>query len=225
MNNLNKKLSVGIIMDGNRRWAKEKNLSTMLGHKAGYEKIKDVLDWADELNISHLAIYAFSTENWKREDVEVTYLMNIFREATETYFKDLGKDRTVKFIGNLEMLPEDLKSYCKKVNQEKEIDGKCVLIVALSYGGRDEIVRAIKKVEDFSKLDIDMFSNFLDTKNIPDPDIVIRTGGEQRLSGFLTWQSVYSELFFVKKYWPDFSKDDFKGIVDDYIKRNRRFGK
>jgi undecaprenyl diphosphate synthase len=151
--------------------------------------------------------------------------MNIFREATETYFKDLGKDRTVKFIGNLEMLPEDLKSYCKKVNQEKEIDGKCVLIVALSYGGRDEIVRAIKKVEDFSKLDIDMFSNFLDTKNIPDPDIVIRTGGEQRLSGFLTWQSVYSELFFVKKYWPDFSKDDFKGIVDDYIKRNRRFGK
>jgi undecaprenyl diphosphate synthase len=225
MNTENKKLSVGIIMDGNRRWAKERNLPTMMGHKAGYEKIKDVLSWADELNISHLYIYAFSTENWKRNQEEVGYLMNIFREATNTYFKDLGKERTVRFIGNLGMLPDDLRDCSEKANQKSEILGKCALIVALSYGGRDEILRAIGKIEDKEGVSEKDFSSHLDTFLMPDPDLIIRTGGERRLSGFLTWQSVYSELFFPKMFWPDFSKKDLTEIIDEYNLRNRRFGK
>ncbi len=227
MNTENKKLSVGIIMDGNRRWAKERNLPTMLGHKAGYEKIKDVLNWSGELNISHLIVYAFSTENWKREKEEVSYLMNIFREASQTYFEALGKERTVRFIGNLDMLSEDLRAYCDEANQKSEIKGKCALIVALSYGGRDEILRAIAKIkiENGKEVAEKEMSLLLDTKNVPDPDLIIRTGGEQRLSGFLTWQSVYSELFFPKTYWPDFSKDEFEKIIAEYNERNRRFGK
>jgi undecaprenyl diphosphate synthase len=225
MNTENKKLSVGIIMDGNRRWAKERNLPTMLGHKAGYEKIKDVLSWSDELNVSHLIVYAFSTENWKREKEEVSYLMNIFREASQAYFEALGKERTVRFIGNLDMLPEDLRAYCIEANQKSEIAGKCALIVALSYGGRDEILRAVEKAEKDKKINEKEMSFLLDTKNIPDPDLIIRTGGECRLSGFLTWQSVYSELFFPKTYWPDFSKDEFEKIIAEYNERNRRFGK
>jgi undecaprenyl diphosphate synthase len=225
MNTENKKLCVGIIMDGNRRWAKERNLLTMLGHKAGYEKIKDVLGWADDLNISHLIIYAFSTENWNREKEEVEYLMDIFRDAIRTYFKELGKERGVRFIGNLDMLPIDLKRYCEEANKKSEIGGKCALIVALSYGGRDEILRAVRKIGKTGTIEEKDFSALLDTKNIPDPDIIIRTGGEHRLSGFLIWQSVYSELFFPKTFWPDFSREEFGKILEEYNLRNRRFGK
>lgn len=217
---------IGLIMDGNRRWAKERNLPTMLGHKAGYEKIKDVLFWADEIGVSHIIIYAFSTENWNREKDEVSYLMNIFREASTSYFKEASKERFVRFIGDLERLPVDVKDACLSIqNNSFRGKNKCALVVALSYGGRDEILRAVSKSDKNLKISEQAFSNCLDTEDLPDPDIILRTGGEKRLSGFLPWQSVYSELFFLDTFWPDFSKSDFIGIVEEYKARSRRFGK
>lgn len=226
MNKELRKLSIGIIMDGNRRWAKEKNLPTLEGHRLGYEKIKEIVKSSKNLPISTLIFYAFSKENWKREKIEVGYLMDLFRLAIQKDFESLIGKCQMKFIGDLSDLPKDLQDSIK-VLEKKSVVGerKMKVVIALSYGGRDEILRAIKKIENPINVDEEQFSKLLDTEDIPDPDLIIRTSGEKRLSGFLPWQAVYSELFFVDKKWPDFTPIDLEEIIKQYQSRDRRFGK
>lgn len=226
MNSQDKKLSIGIIMDGNRRWARERNLPTFEGHRLGYEKIKEIAKASENLPISTLIFYAFSKENWNREKAEVGYLMDLFRLAVEKDFESLIGKSEIKFIGDLLDLPEDLQKSISVLEKKSTLTpGKLKLVIAISYGGRDEILRAVKKVKNPEEIDEKSFSDLLDTKGIPDPDIIIRTSGEERLSGFLPWQAVYSELFFIHKKWPDFTYDDLKQIIDEYNSRQRRFGK
>jgi undecaprenyl diphosphate synthase len=222
---------IGVIMDGNRRWAKERGLVGTAGHLAGYEKLKEFLDWANEAGIKYVIAYAFSTENWKRDPVEVEYLMNIFRlalgKSTEE-FKD--KKVRLKIIGDKERLPKDIQELILKA-EEKTKDGELCLALAISYGGRAEILSAVKKLvaekssEEIQKLEEKDFSDYVWTKDIPDPDLIIRTSGEVRTSNFLPWQSAYSEWFFLNTYWPAITKAEFEKILFDYSSRKRRLGK
>ncbi len=225
---------VGIIMDGNRRWAKERNLHSFHGHKIGYNKINDAVDWFIKEEISNLILYAFSIENWQRSTEEVSYLMDLFKTMISkraSLFKDKGV--RVNFVGDLSLVPEDIRKLIKKIEQESMAFKKLHLVIAFSYGGRREIINAVKEIskvknrEEFETLNEEEFSKYLWTNKIdaPNPDIIIRTGGEMRLSNFLPWQSVYSELFFVKTYWPDFSYEELKKILEEFSLRQRRLGK
>jgi undecaprenyl diphosphate synthase len=226
MDSQDRKLSIGIIMDGNRRWAKERNLPTLEGHRLGYAKTTEIVKASEKLPISTLIFYAFSKENWKREKEEVGYLMDLFRLAIQKDFESLIGKCQMKFIGDLSDLPKDLQDSIKVLEKKSAVgEKKMKVVIALSYGGRDEILRAVKKIKNPKDVDEAQFSKLLDTKGITDPDIIIRTSGEKRLSGFLPWQAVYSELFFVDKKWPDFTPSDLKEIIDEYQSRDRRFGK
>jgi undecaprenyl diphosphate synthase len=231
---IKKPMCIGMIMDGNRRWAKQKNLPTFEGHRIGYNKMKDVADWCIKKEIPNLILYAFSLENWQRSKEEVFYLMGLIKLM-------LGKDISllkkkgvrVSCIGDLSMAPEDIKKLIEKAEKETKDLKKLHLVIAFSYGGRREILNAVKEIsktknkEEISNLTEEEFAKYLWTNkiNVPDPDLIIRTSGEMRLSNFLTWQSVYSELFFVKTYWPDFSYEEFKKILEEFSLRNRRLGK
>jgi undecaprenyl diphosphate synthase len=224
--------SIGIIMDGNRRWARENNIPLMDGHKRGYEKIKEVMQWAKEAGIEYVTVYAFSTENWNRKSEEVEYLMNLFRFALRGEFESLTKEKIrVQFIGQRDRFSKDIQDLMIKTEHDTANFSGPTLIMAMSYGGRTEILDAIKKIaqekipEEIQKMTEEDFSKALSTHKAPDPDIIIRTSGEQRLSGFLPWQGVYSELFFVKQYWPAFSKEDFFAVLQEYTERERRLGK
>ncbi len=217
--------SIGAIMDGNRRWARERGAPTFEGHRRGYEKIKEFVGWARETGISTVFVYAFSKENWNRSKEEVNYLMDIFRKALFDDLKKMGDDCRIRFIGDLNLLPDDLKSAIKELEAKTKDRRGLELVIALSYSGRDEIIRAIRKIKEPEKITEDDFSNLLDTAGVPNPDIILRTSGEKRLSGFLSWQGIYSELFFIEKYWPDFNKEDFLKILKEYMDRGRRFGK
>ncbi len=230
---------LGLIMDGNRRWAKANGLPSFEGHRRGYDKLIDLLLWCKEAGIKHLAVYAFSTENWKRTEAEVGYLMQLFRtvllKETARFKKEGGR---VKFIGQKERFDKDLREGMEKMEEETS-GGEYTLYVCLSYGGRAEILAAAKKLalektpEEIATLTEEEFGKLLWTAEgkaeegggMPDPDIIIRTGGEKRLSNFLTWQSVYSELFFSDTLWPEFSKEEFTGILEEYATRERRLGK
>jgi len=222
---------VGIIMDGNRRWARSQNVPTLEGHRRGYRKLKEVSGWCKELGIKHFVVYAFSTENWNRSKDEVSYLMDLFRDMI---FKELEwlkkEDVAIHFVGQRERFSPDLQKGMDSLEVDTK-DGTYHLYVALSYGGRAEILHAIKKIaKEKTKEEIDVLeekdvANFLWTGNMPDPDIIIRTSGEYRLSGFLAWQSVYSELFFTDTNWPAFTQDEFKDIIKTYGERDRRKGK
>ncbi len=223
--------SIGVIIDGNRRWAKGKGLSSIEGHKAGKDRLKDCVLWAKEAGVKSAVVYVFSTENWKRAEEEVSYLFDLIRIAFHQE-KDFWKDENIKikFAGQIERLPEDLQGYLKEVEEEtKERDG-FLLVIAISYGGRAEIVEAAKRFAQAPKevqegVDEGNFGQFLWTAGVPDPDLVIRTGGEKRLSNFLLWQIAYSELFFCDTLWPDFSKEEFLKILEEYSERDRRHGK
>ena len=228
----NKPVCVGIIMDGNRRWAKEHNLFVFEGHMAGYKKLKEVLKWSKEAGIRYLIVYAFSTENWKRKKDEVDYLMNLFRFMLSAEKESLRQDKIrVKCIGDIARLPKDLQKNITETERETETFDGLTLVACLSYGGRDEILHAIKKIAEEKKpLEIEKMteedvSQFLYTDGIPEPDLILRTSGEMRLSGFLPWQSIYSELFFTKTYWPDFTREEFDQILADFAGRKRRMGK
>ncbi|MEI7480655.1 MAG: polyprenyl diphosphate synthase [bacterium] len=222
---------IGIIMDGNRRWAKELELDSTAGHTAGYEKLKEVLAWAKDSNIKYVIAYAFSTENWKRDPREVKFLMDLFRKALDQSVEDF-KDKNVrlKIMGNKEKLPKDLQKKIIKAEEETK-NGELCLVLAISYGGRAEILSAIKELietktkKEILKLTEEKFSNFLWTKDIPDPDLIIRTSGELRTSNFLPWQSAYSEWFFLPMYWPAITREDFDKVIDDFGNRKRRLGK
>ncbi len=217
---------IGIIMDGNRRWARKRALPSSVGHHAGYKKLKDVLSWAKDERVKNVIVYAFSTENWKRSKKEVEALMKLFGQVLGQEKDFLKEDAKVTFIGQTERFPKNISEGMDKM---ESVTKKCKTInltIAFSYGGRAEIISTVntllkEKVKNISEKD---FSKYLWTANLPDPDLIIRTGGEKRLSNFLTWQSVYSELFFTDTYWPAFTKREFKSILAKYKKREKRKG-
>ena len=225
---------VGIIMDGNRRWAKNKGLPSFEGHRIGYNKMKEVADWCLKEEIPNLILYAFSIENWQRSKEEVSYLMDLIKLILDKDISPLKKKGIrVSCIGDLSIVPEDIKKLIEKAEKETKDLKKLHLVIAFSYGGRREILNAVKEIsktkneKEIANLTEEEFSKYLWTNkiNTPDPDLILRTSGEMRLSNFLTWQSTYSELFFTKTYWPDFSHKEFKKILEEFSLRNRRLGK
>lgn len=222
--------SIGIIMDGNRRWARERGLPAIIGHRSGADKLEEVVHWAKELGIPFLVVYAFSTENWHRSDDEVSYLMNLLRTFIRDK-RDLFKKEGIrlKVIGQREKLSKDLRESIDDVERETRECRTFTLAICISYGGRAEILAAINSIfadpERSGEISEEEFTRALWTADMPDPDLIIRTGGEHRLSGFLPWQSVYSELFFIPGYWPAFDRKQFEKIIAEYGERQRRHGK
>ncbi|KKU80272.1 MAG: Isoprenyl transferase [Parcubacteria group bacterium GW2011_GWA1_47_8] len=216
---------VGIIMDGNRRFAKAQGIPVFEGHRAGYEVLKTIARTARDLGVVHLIAYAFSTENWKRSEEEVSYLMKLLRFVLTSEAKELAKENIrVRFIGERARFDTDIKEGMEKMERETS-GGQMALTIALSYGGRAEIVDAVRRMGDQAKdATEETFSAHLWTAGTPDPSVVIRTGGEQRLSNFLPWQTVYSELSFTKTLWPDFSPEEFKAILAEVGMREKRYG-
>ena len=217
---------LGIILDGNRRWAKEKRLPAFEGHRRGLEKVKKVVEWCQEKGIKMLTLFVFSTENWKRSKGEVGYLMKLAKKAMTSDLKELSKhDIRIRVIGNRQRLPKDIQKAVSEAEKETQYNKKMVLNFALSYGGRGEIVEAVKNIIK-NKVPPEKINEKLISENLwaSDLDLIIRTGKEQRLSNFLIWQAAYSELYFLKKYWPEFSKKDFDTALLEYVRRQRRFG-
>lgn len=218
---------LGIIMDGNRRWAKKHGLVPLLGHKKGYEKFLKVSDWCLARGIKILTVWGFSTENWKRPEKEVNYLMDIARHALKKdVYKIHKKGVKMQFLGRLNELPKDLQKLINDAEELTKDNTKGILNTALNYGGQAEIIDAINHLikDKVSKITPDVFQKYLYDPKMPSPELIIRTSGEQRTSGFLLWQSAYSELYFSKALWPDFSENDLDEALADYQKRQRRFG-
>jgi len=217
---------IGIIMDGNRRWARERGLPTFEGHRAGYDLIKKVGPWCLARGVTALTCYAFSIENWKRAEDEVWYLMDLLLIAVT---KDLGaltdEGIRLRVIGRRDDLSPTLRRAIEEAEAKTAAHARGTLTLAISYGGRDEIVRAAREAALAGELTESTLASRLDTAGLPDPDLIIRTSGERRLSGFLTWQSVYSELYFVDTHWPDFTEADLDAALDWYRNRERRYGK
>ncbi len=220
---------IAIIPDGNRRWAKKNNHSIAQGHRKGYEVFEPIIQRAAEKNIAYLTFWAFSTENWKRTQEEVGLLMQLFQSVIASSFLEKLKKNNVKLriIGDLSAFPNDLILAIQKSVEETKENDRITVCIGLNYGGRDEIIRAINRVlsQKHSTLSQSEFADHLDTAGIPDPDLIIRTGGEQRLSGLMPWQSVYAELYFTDLLWPEFTPDEFDKAVDWFTDRERRMGK
>lgn len=219
---------VGFIMDGNRRWAKERGLPTLEGHSRGYGNLKEILKMVYRAEIPHMVVYAFSTENWKRTEEEVGYLMKLLhhalKELPEIIAKE-GKRINIRVIGERHVLSKELQAVIAEVESKNYTDPELTVWVALSYGGRIEIIDAVNRaVAQGVPVTEGSFEKLLWTNGMPDPDIIIRTSGEKRISNFLLWQSAYSEFFFIDTYWPDFGENEFKGILEDYANRERRKG-
>ncbi len=219
---------LAIIMDGNRRWAKKRSLPTLYGHKKGYDKILKVGDWCLERGIKVLTVFAFSTENWNRSKEEVSYLMNLLETGLTKDIKIMHqKGIKVQMIGRLNKLPLVLQKLCRQSMELTKNNTQAVLNIALNYGGQAEIVDAVNQViaTGVKKVDEQSFAKYLYEPKMPAPDLIIRTSGELRLSGFLLWLSAYSELYFTKVLWPDFSEHDLDQALADYVSRQRRYGK
>lgn len=218
---------IGIIMDGNRRWARAHNLPVFEGHNEGYKKLEEVVRWAREESVPHVVAYAFSTENWQRAEEEVGFLIKLFRFVLENKMQTMLAEKVrVRFVGDLARFPEDIRAGMARVEEATARDYAVTLWIAVSYGGRAEILAATNALITRGEVvDEVAFERALWTEGMPDPDIIIRTGGEQRLSGFLPWQSAYSELFFVNAWWPDFSQEEFHRILTEFRGRERRRGK
>lgn len=217
---------VGIILDGNRRWAKEHGLPFFEGHRQGLNNVEPIALTARDLGVKHLALYAFSTENWNRPKEEIGWLMEIFETMAIEKAARLKKEGAkVRFVGQLWRFSENLQKLMREAEEKSPEDPRITLWICLSYGGRANIAQAAaalaKKGEEITEESI---SRNLWTAGMPDPDIIIRTGGEERISNFLLWQAAYSELFFPKTFWPDFTKEEFERIVNEYKKRERRNG-
>ena len=224
---------IAIIMDGNRRWAKREGLDTASGHKEGAENLKRISRFANKIGIKYMTVYAFSTENWKRSQVEVSAIMKILKFYLSDFLSKNDEDNIkINVIGNIEALPNDLKNEIKKSIEKTANNTGLVLNIAFNYGGRDEIVNMTKKVVKdvvegkikIEDIDEELVSKNLYTANQPDPDLLIRTSGEERVSNFLLWQIAYSEFVFEKKYWPEFNKDDLLEAIRIYQHRTRKFG-
>lgn len=220
---------IAFIADGNRRWAKAKGLPSLEGHRVGYQKMKDVAKWCFDQGVDHVSLFAFSTENWNRSEKEVGYLMDLllFALTKEMSFYHKNKIR-LKVVGTRERLSQKIVDaiHAAEVDTAEYQNGQINFCV--NYGGRLEILEGVKKLmlsgQDPNEITEEVFAGSIWTAGIPDPDIIVRTSGEKRLSGFLAWSGVYSEFFFLKKYWPDLEEEDVVAIKEEYHARDRRFG-
>lgn len=220
---------IAIIMDGNRRWAKEKNLPSAMGHKKGVEALKTTLKACDDFGIKYLTVYAFSTENWNRKKEEVDFLMDLFCSTLKAETAEMHKKNVViSFIGDIEKLSEKLQSILKDSTELTKNNTGVHLQIAFNYGSRTEIVQAVQNIVEkgYSKEEIteDLITKELYTSNIPNPDLLIRTGGEMRISNYLLWQIAYSEFYVTQEFWPEFDKDSLAQAVWEFKNRQRRFG-
>jgi len=224
---------VAIILDGNGRWAKSKGLPRNAGHTAGAKNVETICEAAHDMGIKYLTLYAFSTENWNRPETEVNALMNLLESYLKNCIRTADKNNMrVRVIGEIGRLSEKFQDRIKELEKASETNTGLNLTIAINYGSRDEMIRAIKAMmEDqnagtlsIEDVTAERFSSYLDTKDLPDPDLMIRTSGEQRLSNYLLWQLAYSEFYFTDVPWPDFNKKELELAVEAYNKRDRRFG-
>ncbi len=225
---------VAIIMDGNGRWAQKRHKPRLFGHKAGADSVSDIVETCREIGIKYLTLYAFSSENWKRPDQEVSGLMGILKKYLDSELsKMLKNDIRLMAIGDRTRLPDSVRKPLESAINKTSVNSKLTLTLALSYGGRDELVRAFKKIAkncvedavDPDEITVETISENLDTHSVPDPDLLIRTGGEARLSNFLLWQLSYAEIYFTEVMWPDFRGKIFLQALTDFQMRERRFGR
>ena len=230
----NKLEHLAIIMDGNGRWAARRGLPRSMGHRKGAEVVKEITRAAGELGIKYLTLYAFSTENWNRSEDEVKTLMGLLRDYLQSDLKEVQQNNVrIRFIGEREMLDADIVRKMAEIEADTLRNTGMTLCIALSYGSRQEIVNAVKKTAALVKegdislndVDVKLFSDMLYTKDMPDPDLVIRTSGEQRISNYLLWQIAYAEFFFTDVLWPGFNKKLLEDIIKNFNMRERRYGK
>ncbi len=233
MDNLKIPSHVAVILDGNGRWAKSKGLPRKMGHVQGGKNVEEMLYVCDELGIKYFTVYAFSTENWKRSEDEVSALMMLLRSYLSSGFKKAAKNNVrIRIIGDKSGLAKDIQDTIAELEEESKDNTGLQFQIAINYGSRDEITRMMKdtalkiKSGELNPEDINeaYISDNLDTKDIPDPDLLIRTSGEMRLSNFLLWQLAYSEFYFADCHWPDFNKDELIKAIESYTNRDRRFG-
>ncbi len=218
---------IGFIIDGNGRWAKKRNLPRSQGHIKGFNRLEKVYKMVRELGIKYISIYAFSTENWNRPKEEVDGLMKLFRRVIKDFYnKNKYEDTRIEFFGDLNRFEEDIKTGALDIMERTKNNKDFHINICMNYGGREDIVQAVNKLIKQGKtlVTIEDISQNLYSKNCPDPDFIIRTSGECRLSNFMPWQSTYSELYFPKVLWPDFSKKDLIEAIKEYSSRDRRFG-
>ena len=224
---------IAIIMDGNRRWARERNLNVSEGHKRGAEILEKIAYYCNKIQIKYLTVYAFSTENWKRSEDEVSGLMLLLQNYLTDYAKRADTENIrIKVLGDITKLPEGTQKSINECIERTKNNTGVTFSIALNYGGRPEIIEAVKQISNDVKnekiksdeITEELFSSYLYTKDMPDPDLIIRTSGEIRLSGFLAWQSTYSELYFIEKNWPDFTEKDLDEAIAEFNKRTRKFG-
>ena len=221
---------IAIIMDGNRRWAKEHLLPSMVGHKKGVEALKKTTRACDDLGIKYLTLYAFSTENWNRKKEEVDFLMDLLATTLKSELDELNENNVkMNFIGNLAQLNQNLQNIIENSKEKTKNNTGVVLTVAINYGARDEITHAIKNIikDGIKENEItqELISKYLYTKDIPDPDLLIRTSGEKRISNYLLWQIAYSEIYITNTYWPEFDKEKLSIAIEEFANRQRRWGK
>ena len=224
---------IGIIMDGNRRWAKSQGKPAGFGHKAGAKTLENLVRYANKIGLKYITVYAFSTENWKRAEEEVGGLMLLLQNYLSDYSKRADTENIrIKVLGDITKLPEGIQKSIKECIERTKNNTGIIFSIAFNYGGRAEILEATKKIAiklkegkiTENEITEELISQNLYTEDIPDPDLIIRTSGEQRLSGFLAWQSTYSELYFVQKNWPDFSEKDLDEAIAEFNRRTRKFG-
>ncbi len=219
---------IAIIMDGNGRWAKKRGLPRNAGHAAGSKKFKDIARYCNKIGVKHLTVYAFSTENWRRPKEEVEGIMNILRDYLKDSKNYIKENIKLSFIGDRTPLPDDIKKLMETSEKDSENATGLTCHIAVNYGGRDEIVNALKDITAkgiaSEEITEELISSHLYTKDYPDPELIIRPSGELRLSNFLIWQAAYSEFWFSDVLWPDFSEKDLDRAIDEFNKRNRRFG-
>lgn len=221
---------IGVILDGNRRFAKKLMIKPWKGHEWGAKKVEKLIEWAREIGVEELTLYAFSIENFNRPKLEFNYLMKIFNEEYERVLNDkkiMTEKIRFNFVGRLHMFPKDLQLKMKKLMEKTKNNDKLIVNIAMAYGGRAEVIDAIKKIVDSGVKSKDVTEELIDANvyNASKPDLIIRTSGEHRTSGFLIWAGAYAELIFVEKNWPEFEKEDFLKCIEDYCNRDRRFGK
>lgn len=218
---------IGIILDGNRRWAREKNLPTLEGHRVGLTTtLVNTIRAVRDRGIPHLAAFMLSTENWNRSEEEVAYLIELFREGIRGDIAKLAEEGVrIRFVGQRERFPADIQESMQKLELESSSNDKLTFWACLSYGGRAEILEAVKALQKSGEaVTEETFERHLWSAGMPDPDMIIRTSGEQRVSGFLTWKATYSELFFIDKHWPDFDAAALDAVLAEYAERERRMG-